>query len=166
MGPQLHFWSWTTIRGDQRCDLFAQSQDGAARCLVGLGLTPWSRARRPCPDRAGPTSSMQEAPQDMEAVSISPLLTPVCQAPAPTLQAPARLPPQAGPCVLPDPAESREAPPTPQDPSPLRGTLGSSLRSPADKIMASGPITSWQIMGKQWQHCETLFFGLQNHCRW
>jgi len=31
------------------------------------------------------------------------------------------------------------------------------------KIMASGPITSWQIDGKQWQN---LFFGLQNHCRW
>ena len=28
------------------------------------------------------------------------------------------------------PAESRGAPPPPQDPSPLRGTLGSSLRSP------------------------------------
>ena len=34
--------------------------------------------------------------------------------------------------VAPDPAESREAPPPPQDPSPLRGTLGSSLRSPAE----------------------------------
>ena len=35
------------------------------------------------------------------------------------------------------------------------------------KIMASGPITSWQIdggkKGKQWQ---TLFSGLQNHCGW
>ena len=30
------------------------------------------------------------------------------------------------------PAESQEAPPTPQDASPLRGTLGSSLRSPAE----------------------------------
>ena len=34
--------------------------------------------------------------------------------------------------VAPDPAESRGAPPPPQDPSPLRGTLGSSLRSPAE----------------------------------
>ena len=32
----------------------------------------------------------------------------------------------------PTPAESREAPLTPQHPSPLRGTLGSSLRSPAE----------------------------------
>ena len=34
--------------------------------------------------------------------------------------------------VAPDPAESRGAPPPPQDPSPLRGTLGSSLKSPAE----------------------------------
>ena len=34
--------------------------------------------------------------------------------------------------VAPDPAESRGAPPPPQDPSPLGGTLGSSLRSPAE----------------------------------
>ena len=27
------------------------------------------------------------------------------------------------------------------------------------KIMASGPITSWQIDGKQWKHCQTLFFS-------
>ena len=36
------------------------------------------------------------------------------------------------------------------------------------KIMAFGPITLWQIMGKQWKQwkqCQTLFFGLQNHCR-
>ena len=26
------------------------------------------------------------------------------------------------------------------------------------KIMASGPITSWQ-MGKQWKQCQILFFG-------
>ena len=34
--------------------------------------------------------------------------------------------------IAPTPAESREAPLTPQHPSPLRGTLGSSLRSPAE----------------------------------
>ena len=27
------------------------------------------------------------------------------------------------------------------------------------KIMASGPITSWQIDGKQWKQCQTLFLG-------
>ena len=33
------------------------------------------------------------------------------------------------------------------------------------KIMESGPITSWQIDGETME-TETLFFGLQNHCRW
>ena len=27
------------------------------------------------------------------------------------------------------------------------------------KIMASGPITSWEIDGEQWKQCHTLFFG-------
>ena len=27
------------------------------------------------------------------------------------------------------------------------------------KIMASGPITSWEIYGKQWKQCQTLFGG-------
>ena len=26
------------------------------------------------------------------------------------------------------------------------------------KIIASGPITSWDKMGKQWKQCQTLFF--------
>ena len=26
------------------------------------------------------------------------------------------------------------------------------------KIMVYGPITSWQILGKQWKQCQTLFF--------
>ena len=34
------------------------------------------------------------------------------------------------------------------------------------KIMASSPITSWQIDGKQCKQRQTLFWGLQNHCRW
>ena len=34
------------------------------------------------------------------------------------------------------------------------------------KIMASCPITSGQIDGKTMEHWQTLFFGLQNHCRW
>ena len=34
------------------------------------------------------------------------------------------------------------------------------------KIMASGPITSWQIGGKQLKECRLHFWGLQNHCRW
>ena len=32
------------------------------------------------------------------------------------------------------------------------------------KIMASGPITSWQIDGET--VTDFLFCGLQNHCRW
>ena len=27
------------------------------------------------------------------------------------------------------------------------------------KIMASGSITSWKYMGKQWKQCQTLFWG-------
>ena len=66
--------------------------------------------------------------------------------PDPTLQGPCRrspkprgslrfLPPleMRPSSIAPNPAESRGAPPPPQDPSPLRGTLGSSLRSPADR---------------------------------
>ena len=34
------------------------------------------------------------------------------------------------------------------------------------KIMASGPIISWEIVGEQWKWWETLFGGLQNHWRW
>ena len=34
------------------------------------------------------------------------------------------------------------------------------------KIMASGPITSWQIDGETVQTVADYFFGLQNHCRW
>jgi len=34
------------------------------------------------------------------------------------------------------------------------------------KIMASGPITSWQIDGEAMETWKTLFLGLQNHCRW
>ena len=33
------------------------------------------------------------------------------------------------------------------------------------KIMASGPITSWQIDGETEERAD-CFFGLQNHCRW
>ena len=34
------------------------------------------------------------------------------------------------------------------------------------KIMASGPITSWQIDGKTGNRVRLYFLGLQNHCRW
>ena len=34
------------------------------------------------------------------------------------------------------------------------------------KIMASGPITSWQIDGQTVEIVRLYFGGLQNHCRW
>ena len=34
------------------------------------------------------------------------------------------------------------------------------------KIMASGPITSWQIDGETVDTGAHYFSGLQNHCRW
>ena len=44
--------------------------------------------------------------------------------------------------------------------------VGLKLNIQKAKFMASGPITSWEIDGKQWKQCQTLFSGLQNHCRW
>ena len=35
--------------------------------------------------------------------------------------------------------------------------VGLKLNIQKTKIMASGPITSWQIGGKQWKQCQTLF---------
>ena len=35
------------------------------------------------------------------------------------------------------------------------------------KIMASGPITSWEIDGETMERVRDYYFwGLQNHCRW
>ena len=36
--------------------------------------------------------------------------------------------------------------------------VGLKLNIYKTKIMASGPITSWEIMGKQWKQCQTLSF--------
>ena len=45
--------------------------------------------------------------------------------------------------------------------------VGSKLNIQKTKIMASGPITSWQIDGERMEKNDRLyFFGLQNHCRW
>ena len=44
--------------------------------------------------------------------------------------------------------------------------VGLKLNIQKMKIMASGPITSWEVVGKQWKQCQTLFSWLQNHCRW
>ena len=37
--------------------------------------------------------------------------------------------------------------------------VGLKLNIQKMKIMASGPITSWEIDGKRWKQCQTLFFG-------
>ena len=37
--------------------------------------------------------------------------------------------------------------------------VGLKLNIQKTKIMASGLTTSWQIDGKQWKQCQTLFFG-------
>ena len=37
--------------------------------------------------------------------------------------------------------------------------VGLKLNIQKTKIMASGPITSWEIIGKQWKQCQTLFWG-------
>ena len=48
-----------------------------------------------------------------------------------------------------------------------RGKVGLKLSIQKTKITASGPITSWQIDGKQWKYWEIfIYFWLQNHCRW
>ena len=36
--------------------------------------------------------------------------------------------------------------------------VGLKLKIQKMKIMASGPITSWEIDGEQWKQCQTLFF--------
>ena len=37
--------------------------------------------------------------------------------------------------------------------------VGLNLNIQKTRIMASGPITSWEIDGKQWKRCQSLFFG-------
>ena len=37
--------------------------------------------------------------------------------------------------------------------------VGLKLNIQKTKIMASSPITSWEIDGKPWKQCQTLFFG-------
>ena len=45
--------------------------------------------------------------------------------------------------------------------------LGLKLNIQKMKIMASGPIPSWQIDGKTMATVtDFIFLGLQNHCRW
>ena len=42
---------------------------------------------------------------------------------------------------------------------------GLKLNIQKTKIMASGPITSWEIDGEQWNSDRLYFLGLQNHCK-
>ena len=44
--------------------------------------------------------------------------------------------------------------------------VGFKLNIQKTKIMAYSPITSLQIDGKQWKQWQTIFWRLQNHCRW
>ena len=44
--------------------------------------------------------------------------------------------------------------------------VGLKLNIQKTKIMASGPITLWQIDGETVETVSDYFFGLQNHCRW
>ena len=44
--------------------------------------------------------------------------------------------------------------------------VGLKLNIQKTKIMASGPITSWQIDGEAMETMRDYFWGLQNHCRW
>ena len=44
--------------------------------------------------------------------------------------------------------------------------VGLKLNIQETKIMASGPITSWQIDVETIETVRDYFWGLQNHCRW
>ena len=44
--------------------------------------------------------------------------------------------------------------------------VGLKLNIHNTKIMASGPMTSWQIDGETVETVADYFGGLQNHCRW
>ena len=44
--------------------------------------------------------------------------------------------------------------------------VGLKLNIQKTKIMASGPITSWQMDVDTMETVPDFFLGLQNHCRW
>ena len=44
--------------------------------------------------------------------------------------------------------------------------IGLKLNIQKTKIMASGPITSWEIDGETVETMADYFSGFQNHCRW
>ena len=44
--------------------------------------------------------------------------------------------------------------------------VGLKLTIQKTKIMAPGPITSWEIDGETVERVKNYVLGLQNHCRW
>ena len=44
--------------------------------------------------------------------------------------------------------------------------VGLKLNMQKTKVMASGPIISWQIYGETMEIMRLHFLGLQNHCKW
>ena len=47
-----------------------------------------------------------------------------------------------------------------------REKAGLKLNIQKTEIMASGPVTSWQIGGDNVESVRFHFLGLQSHCRW
>ena len=47
-----------------------------------------------------------------------------------------------------------------------REKVGLKLKIQKTKIMASGPLTSWEIDGETVETVRDYFLELQNHCRW
>ena len=49
----------------------------------------------------------------------------------------------------------------------MKVNVGLTLNIQKTKIMASGPITSWEIDGETVEKVsDFIFLGVQNHCRW
>ena len=48
----------------------------------------------------------------------------------------------------------------------MKVKVGLQLNNQKTKIMASGPITSWEIDGETVETVRDYFPGLQTHCRW
>ena len=48
----------------------------------------------------------------------------------------------------------------------VKEKVGLKLNIQKMKIMASSPITSWEIDGETVETVRLYFSGLQNHCRW
>ena len=64
-------------------------------------------------------------------------------------------------------AESEEEPKSPLMKVKVESEkVGLKLNIQKTKIMASGPVTSWEIDGETVETVPDYFLGLQNHCRW